>query len=124
MANPTPTAVLAQIAGQSLVTALANVGGPLQNLDVLQIVDDNGNNVLLNVDFNGVVRKPATSNQSGAADNTRLGQFQTTLSSSASVAQLFANAFTNPSNLDIIQVINVGGNVSYWLDFLGVAHGA
>ena len=117
-------AVLDRLAGASLKAALPNDGGPLQNLDVLQIISEGGN-ILLNVDFNGTVNKPATSNQNAPGDNTRLGQFYTRLSSSASVAQLFADAFSqNVSQLDIIQVINVGGNISYWLDFQGVAHGA
>ena len=39
-------------------------------------------------------------------------------------AQLFANAFANPSLLDIFQAVNIGSNVHYYLDYLGVAHGS
>ena len=126
MAAATSTALLAQLAGASLKAALPNDGGPLQNLDVLQIVDNNGSSILLNVDFSGVVHNPASSPTTSAngVGNTRLGQFVSRLSSASTTAQLFADAFFNPSNQDIVQVINVGGNISYWLDALGVAHGA
>lgn len=57
-------------------------------------------------------------------DRTRIGRFQTNLTAGSTLAQLFANVFDNPANLDIIQVVNEGGNVSYWLDSTGVAHGS
>lgn len=41
-----------------------------------------------------------------------------------SVAQVFTDAFANPSSQDILQVINAGGNIHYYLDHLGVAHGS
>ncbi len=122
MANATSFAVLQQVFGQSLAAAYPQVGGPAQNLDLIQIVNE-GDGVLLNVDFAGVVRKPSNTS-SAQIGNTRIGTFLTRLSSSATTAQLFADAFSNPSNQDIFQVINIGGNVSYWLDFLGVAHGS
>lgn len=56
--------------------------------------------------------------------NTRIGQFQTRLSSSATIAQLFADAFTNPQLFDIIQVVAIGGAIPYYLDYLGVSHGS
>jgi hypothetical protein len=83
-------------------------------------VDDSGEAVLLNVDYAGVVHNPA----SGATNGVRIGRYLTRLSSSATTAQLFADAFSNFDQEDILQVINVGGNISYWLDYLGVAHGA
>jgi hypothetical protein len=57
---------------------------------------------------------------------TRIGRFSTDWSLGAvyTTAQLFANTFTNPSKLDIFQAINIGGNVHYYLDYLGVAHGS
>lgn len=132
MAN-TPTAMYSQnggsisvIGGASVPQAWPNVGGIAQNLDLLQIIDGNGN-ILLNVDYLGAVHKPAsnpTQSASKAAGDTRLGQFRTRLTSAASTAQLFADAFSNPSLLDIIQVIVQGGNVAYYLDYLGVAHGS
>lgn len=56
-------------------------------------------------------------------NGTRVGVFQTTLGPSATIAQLFANAFTNLSNQDILQVVSPnGGSIPYYLDYLGVAH--
>jgi hypothetical protein len=54
----------------------------------------------------------------------RVGKFLTRLAPGATIAQLFADAFANPFQLDILQVVNQGGNISYWLDFQGVAHGS
>jgi hypothetical protein len=126
MAAATPTALIEQIPGSSLLNAFQNVGGPLLNLDIIQIIDGNGN-IILNVDKAGVVRFPAsnaTTSAGGVAGQTRLGQFKTYLTGAQTVATLFASAFSNPSLLDILQIVNIGGNVSYWLDYLGVAHGA
>lgn len=66
----------------------------------------------------------ATLTLGGTQERTRVGRFQTTLAAGSTIAQYFANAFANSSNLDILQVVNVGGTVSYWLDYLGVAHGS
>lgn len=130
MANNTtsagmPVALIQQVFGQSLAQAYPNTGGPAQNLDLLQIVNEGGN-ILLNVDSTGVVRNPAVNptKSAGGIGNTRLGQFQVFLTGSPTTAQLFAAAFTNLALLDIFQVINIGGGVSYWLDYLGVAHGS
>jgi hypothetical protein len=121
---PTPTAVLVQQAGQSLAAAFPQVNGFAQNLDLIQITSDGA--VLVNVDSTGAVHNPAVNPTTfdGGAGATRIGQFETHLSSGDTTAHYFADAFTNLSNLDILQVINLGGNVSYWLDFLGVAHGS
>jgi len=96
-----------------------------QNLDLIQIVGFGGP-ILLNVDSAGVVHNPAVNptTSAGGIGQTRIGQFQSRLTSSATTAQLFADAFSNPSNLDIIQVINEGGNVHYNLNFQGVAAGS
>lgn len=59
-----------------------------------------------------------------ATNGTRIGKFLTSLSNTATIAALFANAFSNPSLQDILQVRNIGGNVSYYVDYLGVAHGS
>jgi len=90
-----------------------------QNLDLLQIVQQGGN-IALNVDYLGTVHNPASSPTNG----TRIGVFMTNLVGSPTTAQLFANAFDNPLDQDILQVINIGGNVHYYLDYLGVAHGS
>ncbi len=132
MAAATPTAMYSQnggsiqtVGGKSVQQAWPNVGGIAQNIDLLQIIDGSGN-ILVNVDYLGVVHKPAsgaTTSASGIGD-TRLGQFKTYLTSASSVAQLFAAAFFNPSQLDIIQVVTQGGAVTYWLNYLGVASGS
>lgn len=57
-------------------------------------------------------------------NGTRVGVFYTRLTASATIAQLFADAFTNSVQLDILHVVNLGGNVSYYLDYLGVSHGS
>jgi hypothetical protein len=118
---PTGTAVYQQAStqqGSTLATAYTNPS----NLDLLQIVSKKGGAVLLNVDHAGAVHKPA----SGATGDTIIGDFATNFQSSdnATVAQLFADTFSNPSKQDIIQAINIGGNVHYYLDFQGVAHGS
>ncbi len=105
--------------GSTLAGAFPQVNGYAQNLDLIQIVGLGGS-VLLNVDSTGVVHKAAVSPTNG----TRIGQFQTRLTSSATVAQLFADAFSNPSLLDIFQAINIGGNAHYYLNYLGVASGS
>jgi hypothetical protein len=96
-----------------------------QNLDLLQIVGQGGS-ILLNVDYQGTVHKPASAatTTAGGIGATRIGQFQSRLSSTASTAQLFADAFANAAQLDIIQIINEGGNVHYNLNYLGVAAGS
>ena len=119
-----PTALIEQRIGASVLAAYPNVGGPLLNLDLLQIVNEGGA-ILLNVDKAGVVHNPAVAatTAAGGIGQAVVGQFQTRLASGTTAA-LFADAFSNPSSLDILQVINIGGNVSYWLDSLGVAHGS
>lgn len=98
------------------------IGG--QNLDLLQIVGQGGS-VLVNVDYLGTVHFPAVSpTQANGVGNTRIGRFFTRLSSSASLAQIFADAFSNPSLLDIVQVQNQGGFIHYNLNYLGVAAGS
>ena len=135
MANATLYAVLERIQGQSLQAAYAQLTGQgiaPQNLDILQItvpgtvpgtVNANTPIVALNVDFTGAVHNPAVS----PTDGTRLGVFHAIDQAAASTtAQMFASAFRWNVNqqLDILQVTNIGGNISYWLDFLGVAHGS
>lgn len=90
-----------------------------QNLDLLQIIGEGGS-ILLNVDYLGAVHNPAVS----ATNGTRIGQFLTTLASGQTTAAYFANAFANPSQLDILQVINAGGTIHYNLTYQGVAVGS
>ena len=122
MAAATSEALLERAAGASVVTAYPQVTpngvGP-QDLDLIKICDQ-GDNTVLNVDYAGTVHNPATTVKGG----TRIGKFYTRLAAGASTAALFADAFTNPSLLDILQVMNVGGNISYWLDYTGTANGS
>jgi hypothetical protein len=115
----TATAVLESINGTSWANAFQQVGGPAQNLDILQIISNDGMSVLLNVDYAGVVHNPASA---ASGNNTRVGQFQANLASGTTAA-LFASAFTNPANLDILQIVNpAGGNVVNYIDYQGVSH--
>jgi hypothetical protein len=113
--------------GSSVLTAFPQVtpnGVASQNLDLIQIVGEGGQ-VLLNVDYTGAVHNPAVSPTTGAAQNTRVGVFYTRLTSSATTAQLFADVWSdNQAQNDILQVINNGGNISYYLNYLGVATGS
>lgn len=105
--------------GSTLATAFPQVQGFAQNLDLLQITDL-GDNVVLNVDSAGAVHNPASSPTNG----TRIGKFLTRLASGDTTAHYFADAFANPSQLDIFQAVNLGGNVHYSLSFQGVASGS
>lgn len=117
----TGTALIASQPGTSWDNAFPQVtpnGVGNQNLDLLQIVDE-GQGVVLNVDHAGVVHNPASSATSG----TRVGVFQTKLASGDTTAHYFADAFANPSQIDILQVISpTGGSVLKYIDFQGVSH--
>jgi hypothetical protein len=120
--------LISQNLGASVLTAwpqvtTQGVGGMF--LDLVQIArqgDDGDSVIVLNVDFGGIVHYPALNPTNGF----RIGQYFTrTLGfPNTTLPVLMADAFTNPSLLDIIQVINLGGNISYWWDYLGVAHGS
>jgi hypothetical protein len=110
----TQTALISQKYGTAL-SALPNPG----KLDILQIVDE-GQGVLVNVDYTGTVHFPAVSPTLGSLQ----APYQSHLATTNTLAQIFAEAFTNPAWLDILQVINQGGGIVYWLDYLGVAHGS
>ena len=130
-AGGVPNNVLGTFAGASLQAAFAQIN-PLnpQNLDILQITVPGSNSedspvVALNVDFSGVVHNPAVNPTKGTRQGVYHAIDQT---SGASTANLFASVWkwnaTQGAKADILQVINIGGNISYWLDFLGVAHGS
>ena len=118
-------AIEKRVVGTSWANAYQQVGGPVQNLDILQIVGEGGK-ILLNVDFNGVVHNPAVNptTSAGGVGNARIGQFYSRLTSSATTAQLFADAFSqNVSQQDIIQIISpAGGAIVNYIDYLGVSH--
>jgi hypothetical protein len=116
----TPTASYQQNGAPTLQQAFMQTPQTgTQNLDLIQIAGPGGA-VLCNVDYTGAVHTPAVS----ATNGTRVGRFETNLTSSATTAQLFANAFTNPSLQDILQNIQEGGNISYYLNYQGVATGS
>jgi hypothetical protein len=127
MANTT-TALLGRFQGSSLQNAFAqaNSGASPTNLDLLQIVipgdqpGDGSVTVAVNVDHTGAVHNPASSPTNG----TFLGVFESTAPNGSSPALFFSTAFDNPSLLDIIQSIQEGGNVSYYLSYAGVATGS
>jgi len=98
--------------GSSWSTAYANT---VQTLDILQIV--NSGSVLLNIDSTGVVHSPSSSPTNG----THVGVYESSIAS-GTVAQLMAATFANPANSDILQLINVGGNIANYIDYLGVSH--
>jgi hypothetical protein len=122
--GPTQNCLISRNLGSSVLTAWPQptgqgVGSP--KLDLIQIVDNNGATVLLNVDFAGAVHYPAVNPTNG----TRVGQFVTRLDGTATLDALSDDTWTNnPDFEDIIQVINIGGNISYWLDYLLFAHGS
>lgn len=108
-------AMLGRLQGTSWANALAN---NIQALDTIQIVDHSGN-IVVNVDKDGVVHKPASSPTNG----THYGPYYTRLTSSASVAALFADAFSDFDNSDILQLISpTGGSILNYIDFQGVSH--
>lgn len=125
----TLTALINCSFGSSLQNAWLQPGGNgngAQNLDLIQIVVpgslayDGSISIALNVDYAGAVHNPASSPTNGA----RIGVFFSNLTTAASTAALFASAFANPSQQDIIQNVTQGGNVSYYLSYLGVATGS
>lgn len=113
--------ILGPYYGSSLLNAFTEpAGGP--SLDLLQIVDE-GDNVLINVTNAGVVHNPAVNPTNG----TLIGVYYSSIAS-GTTAQIFAAAFPqnsqNNANLDIVQVVNLGGNTSYYLNYQGVATGS
>ena len=113
----TNQALIGRYQGSSWATAL----GPTVNdpdLDLLQIVDE-GVGVVLNVDYTGAVHNAASSPTNG----TQIGVFYTRLGSGQSTAAYFADAFVNPLQLDIIQLVNAAsGNVAHGISYAGVAY--
>lgn len=102
--------------------------------DLLQI-EVPGKGVVLAVQNNGTVNFNAngltpTNGASASASYTvnrqLVGLFRTNPTATVTtVAQAVAAAFPlNPQSWDIIQVIQEGGNVGYYLDSVGVAHGS
>ena len=124
----TLTAVIGRFFGSSLLNAFAYAGTQgvtPPNLDLIQIVNPGVGLTStpicdVNVDYTGAVHNPAVNPTNG----TRIGVFFSVAGTGSSTALFFSTAFANPSQLDIIQNINEGGNITYWLDYLGVNHGS
>jgi hypothetical protein len=120
---PSNNCLISRNLGSSVLTAwpqLTGQGVGNLNLDLIQIVDQGGV-CILNVDFAGTVHYPAVAPTNGV----RLGQYYTRLNGTATLANLSLDTWTNnPAQEDIIQVINLGGHISYWLDYLLIAHGS
>ena len=122
----TLSAMLERVFGSSLQKAYQQAGGNTQNLDLLQIMVPGdvaygaAPTIALNVDYTGAVHNPPVSPTNG----THLGVFFSNLSNSATTAALFQSAFANPSQSDIVQNVAQGGNVTYYLNYQGVATGS
>jgi hypothetical protein len=115
-------AVIGRYEGSSIQAAFAqiNPGNP-QDLDLIHICDQGSVKAIINVDYTGAVHYPVLNPTSGV----RIGKYFTRLSTTATLAQIFADAFSeNVSLQDIIQCINLGGNISYYLNYQGVATGS
>jgi hypothetical protein len=127
MSTATTTALLGTFRGSSISNAFVDAGthaASAPKLDLLQIVipGDNASDlptVAVNVDYTGTVHNPALSPTVG----TRLGVWQANIPASSTTALFFSVAFKNPSLIDIIQCVNLGGHVSYNLNYLGVTAG-
>jgi hypothetical protein len=127
MSTATTTAILGTFQGSSISNAFKDAGSQAAStpsLDLFQIVIPGDNptdnpTVVVNVDSTGSVHNPASKPTVG----TRLGVFQSTAASGSTTALFFSTAFANPALLDIIQCINLGGNISYNCNYLGVTAG-
>lgn len=120
----TGQAVLGRFSGASWAAAFG-VNSNNANLDLLQIVNVGDTIygaspvIMVNVDYQGNVHNPPVSPTNG----TTIGQFFTTAANGSTTAQFFAGAFTNPLNLDIVQLASAtGGNILKYIDYLGVSH--
>jgi hypothetical protein len=125
---PSQNCLISRNLGSSVLNAWpqpTSQAGIFPRLDLLQITMQ-GDHILLNVDYTGAVHYPAVNpTKLNGIGNARIGNFYTRLNSSATLAQLSADTWTNnPALEDIIQVMNLGGNISYWLDYTLIAHGS
>ena len=135
--SATNQALIGRYPGASLLAAFGPNGS---QADILQIGGGPNNSpeftIYVSVDYTGAVHFNSsgltpTNGKGGnglyTTQGTLVGRFPLAGINlfPSSVAQVFAEAFpNNPSNLDIIQIVNQGGNISYWLDSTGVAHGS
>lgn len=104
MAAATATALMIRLFGSSLAASVKNPS----SLDLLQVVDEGGK-VVWNLTSAGV----ATANPSTSTASALLTRY---------FGSSFSAAFKNPSNLDILQVVDEGGTVVFWVDHTGAAN--
>lgn len=106
MAATTQGTVIGRYSGASVAAAFTNP----QHLDLIQIIQPNDGSIIYNVDYLGVKHSPASSPTGQAL----LGKF-----SGATIAL----AFSNPSHLDLLQIIQPNdGSIVWYVDYLGVNH--
>jgi Ice-binding-like len=120
--------LLSRNLGSSVTTAWPQVtfdGGVSKFLDLIQIVDAGGITIL-NVDFKGTVNYPAVNPTTGnaGAPAARIGVYYTRLDGTATLAAVVADTWKNWDREDIIQVVAVGGQIVYLINWLGVASGS
>jgi hypothetical protein len=111
----TTFAQLGRVFGSTWASAFG-IASNNPNLDIIQIVNPSGS-VLLNVDYSGAVHNPASSPTNG----TNYGPYYTRRVS-GTTAQLFADAFSNPSSQDILQLMDHNGATVNYIDYQGVSH--
>lgn len=92
-----------QYSGASLATALPNP----QNLDVIQVINADGE-IIWNLNYAGI----STFNPSNPTAQALLDRFY---------GNTFSQAFSNPSQLNIFQVVSQGGAVVFHVDYQGNA---
>ncbi len=102
--------VIGVFQGASLAVAFTNP----QGLDIIQVINDGGA-VIYNLDKNGVATtNPASPSKVDNVPQALYKQFG---------AGSLALAFSNPGNLDLLQVISpTGGAAVFHVDYLGAAH--
>jgi len=89
--------------GSSLAAAFPNT----QGLDFFQVIDEGGN-IVWNLNAVGT----ATVNPSSWTNGTLLGVFE---------GANFAQAFPNPQQLNVFQIVDQGGFVVFYVDYQGLA---
>lgn len=98
-------AIVGRFSGATVAAAFTNP----QHLDLIQVVQPNDGSCIFNVDYLGVAH--AGVSPTGQA---LIGKYS---------GATLALAFSNPSRLDLIQVIQPNdGTIVYWVDYLGVVH--
>lgn len=88
-----------------------------QSLDILQILDEGGKTVIKVSNLGVVTKNPSTE-----TTQCLFGRYYTRLKSTATIAQIFADVFSqNNARQDVMQLRGQGENRIWHLDYLGVA---